>query len=89
MRVDPARDAVVGRGEVSTELPRLPLKRELRGRVRLLRPSFINVWLTKTKANAQMKIGLEISARPLNLMCGIPPINPWGGGIFTSLPTYE
>ena len=78
MRVDPARDAVVGRGVVSTELPRLPLKRELRGRVRLLRPSFINVWLTKTKANAQMKIGLEISAGPLNLMRGIPPINTWG-----------
>ena len=67
MRVDLARDAVVGRGGVSAELPRLPLKRELRGRVRLLRRSFINVWLTKTKANAQMKIGLEISAWPLNL----------------------
>ena len=67
MRVDPARDAVVGRGEVSAELPRLPLKRELRGRVQLL-CSFINVWLTKTKANAQMKIGLEISAGPLKLL---------------------
>ena len=32
--VDPARDPVVGRGGVAAELPRLPLKRELRGRVR-------------------------------------------------------
>ena len=31
---DLARDPVVGRGGVAAELPQLPLKRELRGRVR-------------------------------------------------------
>ena len=32
--IDLAGDAVVGRGVVAAELPRLPSKRELRGRVR-------------------------------------------------------
>ena len=37
--MDPARDAVVGRGGVAAEWPRLPFKRELRGRVRRRRRS--------------------------------------------------